>query len=221
MSRVIPDTDGGAVAVNSQDLWHHSLFHSHRVPAHQLRNEVSLIWWPEVAVWKTHSRDTRAFSERPPPLLNIHFAMRSWGESEVGRQRKRAHSQPSLRPSLTSQWWQGGRDTLHKHESAKWDTWLCKCYFGSIQGRVLILPSEKELNLEFENPHFPPSSSSSGVPFNTPADPWPPHKQPVLSQRWVIVSATDTAHATGCGDGRAFICFISHLPFHCMLTLIF
>ena len=79
----------------------------------------------------------------------------------------------------------------------------------------------KELNLEFENPHFPPSSSSSGIPFNTPAAPWPPHKQPVLSQRWVIVSATDTAHATGSGDGRAFIYFISHLPFLCMLALIF
>lgn len=156
----------------------------------------------------------------PPPQCTLchEVLRREWGGTPT---QERVLSQPSLRPSLTSHWWQGGRDTLHKHESAKWDTWLCKCYFSSIQGRVLILPSEKELNLEFENPHFPPSSSSSGVPFNTPADPWPPHKQPVLSQRWLIVSATDTAHATGCGDGRAFICFISHLPFLCMLTLIF
>lgn len=31
-----------------------------------MRNEVSLIWWPEVAVWNSHSRETWAVT--PPPL---------------------------------------------------------------------------------------------------------------------------------------------------------
>lgn len=54
-----------------------------------MRNEVSLIWWPEVAVWETHSKRNPSFSERP------------------------------LRTSKQSVRGGGPQDTLHKHGCTK------------------------------------------------------------------------------------------------------
>lgn len=79
------------------------------------------------------------------------------------------------------------------------ETLLCKCCLKFRDYTIFFsfkFSSPSTLNLKMDHSHSSPPPTPSSVPwcpFHPSPDPWPPHKQPVLNQRWLIVSVSDVA----------------------------